>query len=111
MADDHIFFDAWGGKTIGKDKMKDGWKGYFKMFPDYRMEIMDMYFYENKIAAFGFAGGTYENKKTETNENYWRIPAAWQVEIIGEKIKLWQVCADQKKIIDIIEKNGNMNFS
>jgi hypothetical protein len=27
------------------------------------------------------------------------------------KIKLWQVCADQKKIIDILEKNGNMNFS
>jgi ketosteroid isomerase-like protein len=110
MADDHIFFDAWGGKTIGKEEMKNGWKGYFKMFPDYKIEITDIYFNENKVAAFGFAGGTYENRKTETNENYWRIPAAWQVEIINGKIKLWQVCADQKKVIDILKKNRNMNF-
>jgi hypothetical protein len=111
MADDHIFFDAWGGKNIGKDEMKNGWEGYFKMFPDYNIEITDIYFDENKIAAFGFAGGTHENKKTETNETYWKIPAAWQAEIINGKIKLWQVCADQKKATDISEKNGNMNFS
>ena len=24
MADDFIFFDSWGGKTIGKDTMKHG---------------------------------------------------------------------------------------
>ena len=110
MDNDFIFLDAWGGKSIGKDQMKNGWEGYFKMFPDYKIEIMDIYFDGNKMAVFGFAGGTFENKKTETNENYWRVPAAWQVEIINGKIKLWQVCADQKKAIDILEKNGNMNF-
>ena len=111
MDDGFIFFDAWGGKSIGKDQMKNGWEGYFKMFPDYKIEILDIYFDGNKIAAFGFAGGTFENKKTETNENYWRVPAAWQVEIINAKIKLWQICVDQKKVIDILEKNENMNFS
>jgi ketosteroid isomerase-like protein len=107
MADDHVFFDAWGGKTIGKDTMKNGWEGYFKMFPDYKIEIMDIYFNENRIAVFGFASGTFENRKTETNENYWKVPAAWQVEIQNEKIKLWQVCADQKKATDILDKNVN----
>jgi ketosteroid isomerase-like protein len=111
MDDEHIFFDAWGGKTIGKDEMKNGWEGYFKMFPDYKIEITDIYFDKNKVAAFGFAGGTYEGKKTEADGNYWRVPAAWQVEIINGKIKLWQVCADQKKVIDILEENKNMNFS
>jgi ketosteroid isomerase-like protein len=108
MDDDHIFFDAWGGKTMGKDKMKAGWDGYFKMFPDYKIEIIDIYLAGNRGAAFGFAGGTY---KAEVNENYWRIPAAWQVEIKNGKIKLWQVCADQKKVVDILEENGSMNFS
>jgi ketosteroid isomerase-like protein len=107
MADDFIFFDAWGGKNTGKDKMKLGWEDYFKMFPDYKIEITDIYFDGNKIAIFGFASGTFENKKTETNEYYWKIPAAWQIEIINEKIKLWQVCADQKIIFDIIEKHKN----
>jgi hypothetical protein len=111
MDDDFIFLDAWGGKSIGKDQMKKGWEGYFKMFPDYKIEIVDIYFDKNRIAVFGFAGGTFENKRTETNENYWRMPAAWQVEVINGKIKLWQVCADQKKVIDILEKNGNMSFS
>ena len=69
MDNDHIFFDAWGEKTIGKDKMKNGWEDYFKMFPDYKIEITDIYYKRNKIAAFGFASGTFENRKTETNEN------------------------------------------
>jgi ketosteroid isomerase-like protein len=111
MADDFIFIDAWGGGTIGKDNMKNGWEGYFKMFPDYKIEINEVYIDGNRVAVFGFASGTFENKKTETNENYYKMPAAWQAEIINGKIKLWQVCMDQKKVIDILEKNGNMNFS
>jgi len=105
MADDYIFSDAWGGKAEGNDKMKNGWEDYFKMFPDYRIEITDIYFDGNKIAVFGFASGTLENKKTELNENYWKVPAAWQAEIINGKIKSWQVYADQKKVFDILDKN------
>jgi peroxiredoxin len=112
MTDDHVFLDAWGGKTTGgKEEMKNGWTGYFKLFPDYKIEITDVYFDGNKIAVFGFAGGTFENRRTETNENCWKLPAAWQATVENGKVKLWQVCADQKKVIDILEKNGNMNFS
>jgi ketosteroid isomerase-like protein len=112
MTDDHIFIDAWGRKTNGgKEEMKNGWTDYFNLFPDYKIEITDTYSDENRIAVFGFASGTFENRKTETNENYWKLPAAWQAIIEIGKIKLWQVCADQKKVIEILEKNGNMNFS
>jgi ketosteroid isomerase-like protein len=104
MHDGHVFLDAWGRKTHGKNKVKNGWEGYFKLFPDYKIRIADTYFNGNKIAAFGFASGTFENKKTETNEKYWKIPAAWQVEIVNDKIKLWQVCADSKIPFDIINK-------
>jgi ketosteroid isomerase-like protein len=108
MHDGHVFFDEWGRKTHGKNKVKNGWEGYFKLFPDYKIRITDTYRGGYKIAAFGFASGTFENKKTETNENYWKIPAAWQVEIVNDKIKLWQVCADSKIPFDIIYKEtGN----
>ena len=88
MDDDHVFFDAWGEKITGKDKMKNGWEGYFKLFPDYKIEITDVYSCGNKMAAFGFASGTFENRKTETNENYYKVPAAWQAEIMSGKMSL-----------------------
>jgi ketosteroid isomerase-like protein len=110
MTDGHTFFDARGGITHGKNKVKSIWENYFKLFPDYKIQITDIYsdfMHIEKVAAFGFAHGTYENKKTESKENYWKIPAAWQIEIEwkNERIKLWQVCADQKIVFDIIEKN------
>ena len=38
--------------------MKNGWEGYFNMFPDYKIEITDIYFGENKIFD-----NFYENEK------------------------------------------------
>ena len=35
-------------------------EGYFKLFPDYKIEIIDVYYNGNKMAAFGFASGTFE---------------------------------------------------
>jgi hypothetical protein len=46
------------------------------------------------------------------NCKYDAEPIEWEFKnIINGKIKLWQVCADQKKVIDILEKNRNENFS
>jgi peroxiredoxin len=105
MTNDHVFFDAWGRKTTGsKEEMKTGWVGYFKLFPDYKIEITDVYSDGNKVAAFGFASGTFENRQTVTNENYWKLPAAWQAVIENGKIRLWQVCSDSKIPMDIIAK-------
>jgi ketosteroid isomerase-like protein len=105
MTGDHVFVDAWGRKTTGgKEEMKTGWTGYFKLFPDYKIEITDVYSDGNKVAEFGFASGTFENRRTETNENYWRLPAAWQAGTENGKIRLWQVCADSKIPMDIIAK-------
>jgi len=104
MTDDHHFIDAHGNEVIGKDKMKAGWAGYFQWFPDYKIEITDFFINDGKIAAFGFAGGTFKGLKTENNENYWRLPAAWKIIVENGKIKLWQVYADTKIPFDIIGK-------
>jgi hypothetical protein len=57
------------------------------------------------IAAFGFAEGTYKNKKVENQQNHWCLPASWKAIVDGNKIKLWQVYADTKIPFEIIEKN------
>ncbi|MDB5018667.1 MAG: SnoaL-like domain protein [Mucilaginibacter sp.] len=105
MADDHLFVDAHGNTVAGKDKMKAGWAGYFQWFPDYKIEIVELFENGDIVVAFGFAEGTFKGLKTANNENYWRLPSAWKAVIEDGKIKLWQVYADTKIPFDIINKN------
>ncbi len=42
MSEDHIFIDATGNKSVGKKGMKEGWEGYYELFPDYQIEISDI---------------------------------------------------------------------
>jgi len=105
LNDDHKFVDAHGNEVLGKELMKKGWKGYFQWFPDYKIEIIDVFVLNNTLAVFGFASGTFKNKKTKSNENFWRLPASWKVVISDKKISHWQVYADTKIPFDIMEKN------
>jgi len=104
MAEDHIFIDSQGNETRGKEKMRTGWIGYFQLFPDYTIEITEIFLNGDTIAAFGFAGGTWEGL-SDRKENYWRLPASWKAGIKNGKIELWQVYADSKIPYDIIVKN------
>ncbi len=85
--------------------MKAGWAGYFQWFPDYKIEITDIFENDTAIGAFGFAGGTFKGLNTENNENYWRLPASFKAIVEDGKIKVWQVYADTKIPFDIISKN------
>jgi uncharacterized protein (TIGR02246 family) len=105
MTEDHIFIDAHNNQVKGKETMKSGWAMYFQWFPDYKIEIEEIYTNGDSIAAFGFASGTFKNIKAPDNKNYWRLPAAWKAVVEKGKIKLWQVYADTKIPFDIIESN------
>ena len=102
MSDDHTFIDAHGNQVSGKDKMIPGWRGYFAWFPDYFIEVTDVFEDGDKLALFGFAGGSFQGKETES----WRLPAAWKAEAIGGRVTLWQVFADTKIPFGIIARNS-----
>lgn len=105
MTDDHRFIDSHGNETIGKEKMRAAWIGYFQLFPDYKIEVTDIFSNGDTLAAFGYAGGTFKGKKTDTNENSWRLPASWRAIVSDNKMKVWQVYCDAKIPFDIITKN------
>ncbi len=105
MTNDHQFIDAQGNTVTGRDKMKAGWTAHFQWFPDYKIEVTDIFIQGDTIAAFGFAEGTYKGIKTEQNKNYWKLPAAWKAVIENGKVKLWQVYADTKIPFDIISQS------
>ena len=101
MSDDHTFIDAHGRQVTGREKMIAGWRGYFEWFPDYYIEVSDVFEDGDKLALFGFAGGSYQNKQTES----WRLPAAWKTIVADGRVTLWQVFADTKIPFEIIERN------
>jgi ketosteroid isomerase-like protein len=102
MSDDHTFIDAHGNQVSGKDRMVPGWRGYFAWFPDYYIEVTEIFEDGDRIALFGFAGGSFQGKETES----WRLPAAWKAEVKEGRVTLWQVFADTKIPFEIIERNS-----
>lgn len=105
MSVDHTFIDGYGERYVGRKDMKEGWANYYKLFPDYYIEITDYTENETIIGLFGYAGGTYKNIKDKSNSNYWRTPASWKAIVEDRKIKLWQVFCDYSRLQAIIDKN------
>ena len=94
MTTDHTFIDSGGKRVTGRDIMISGWNEYFRMFPDYKINVRKMLGDEDLVAVFGSASGTYNGKRGLIPENRIEMPAAWMAVVTGGKIKLWQVYAD-----------------
>jgi limonene-1,2-epoxide hydrolase len=105
MTEDHTFIDSGGRTDSGRDRMTKGWKEYFRMFPDYKIDLDNFFQEEHLVAAFGSARGTYNGKRGLVKENVIQMPAAWKAEVYNGKIKLWQVYADWTEGMKIIEED------
>jgi len=92
MTDDHTFVDPYGSEITGREPMLAGWRGYFEWFPNYQIEVDDIFENNNEFGMFGFAGGSF---KGDADRN-WRPPAAWKAIVRDGQIALWQVFADTK---------------
>lgn len=102
ISDDHTFIDAHGNELHGKDKMIAGWRGYFEWFPDYYIEVTEVFEDDDRLALFGFAGGSFKGKSSES----WRLPAAWKAMVNDGRVVLWQVFVDTKIPFETIARNS-----
>lgn len=106
MTTDTLFIDSQGNEMMGKELLKEAWKGYFGLFPDYQIEITDTLQKDNLILMTGSASGTCQpTPQSADNSNHWRIPAAWKAVVLEDKIKLWQVFADNSVVLEILNRN------
>lgn len=105
MADNHTFVDSLGKVVSGRTGMTEGWKEYFRMFPDYSIEIESMLHSGSLVAVFGFARGTYDGKRGLVPENRVEMPAAWKAIVEDGRVKLWQVYADWTEGCRIIDED------
>jgi ketosteroid isomerase-like protein len=109
MTEDHTFVDSGGKAESGCDNMTKGWEEYFRMFPDYRMEVQSILQDGDLVAAFGSASGTYNGKRGLVPENKIGMPAAWKAIVENGKIKLWQVYADWTEGCKIIDEDNKQS--
>ena len=105
MTIDHTFIDSQDNQTIGKNKMRQAWIEYFSLFPDYKIEVNEIFEKGSLMCILGYASGTYKNLINDDKSNFWRIPAALKAIVKDDQIKLWQVFADNIQVMEIINKN------
>lgn len=101
LSEDHLFIDAGGQQVSGAEKVLAGWKGYFDWFPDYTIEVEQLFINGDTAALFGYASGTFAKADTA---GHWRIPASWKAVVHEGKIKSWQMFADTRLTSEILNR-------
>ncbi|MGC9971077.1 MAG: nuclear transport factor 2 family protein [Bryobacteraceae bacterium] len=105
MTEDHVFMDGMGTRYEGRETMRAGWEGYFRLVPDYQVVVEEAYVDGAVVVLLGMAGGTYAVEGRVLPENRWQTPAAWRARIRGGLVAGWRVYTDNEPLRRIMEKN------
>jgi ketosteroid isomerase-like protein len=101
----HRFIDSLGNVLTGHERLRQAWSGYFRLFPDYRMEIDSIAAVGGLAYLSGFASGTLAPRTPDARPGTWRIPAAWRAEVRGDSIDVWQVYADTRPVDELLARD------
>lgn len=104
LTPDHRFIDSLGSVVVGRETMREGWRQYFLMVPDYHIEITRSFTDGAEVALLGFAGGTYSRDGKTNSADAWLTPAAWHAVVRDGLIAEWQVYADNEPIRERMRK-------
>lgn len=104
MRDDHVCVDSLGTRVEGKQRMKAGWEGYFRMVPDYTIEIAETFVDGAVVVMLGSAQGTYSADGVVRPENRWSTPTSWRALIRGSQVAEWRIYADNEPIRQIVKR-------
>lgn len=80
VTSDHRFIDSLGSVVEGRDAVREGWKFYFSMVPDYKLEIRRYFIAEHGKAEtmlVGVASGSYCSNGIKLPNSLWSTPAAY----------------------------------
>ena len=105
MTEDHVFIDALGTRMEGKERVAKAFAAYFRMVPDYAIEIHEVFSNGSVVAMLGSARGTYSPDGVLAPENGWSTPAAWRVVVRDALVAEWRVYADNEPIRQVMARN------
>lgn len=102
MPGNHRFVDSGGGRVRGRDEAMRAWAGFFRMFPDYRMEVHRILHDDGSVAVFGSARGTWAAAGVSGKANRWEVPAAWEANVRDGRVAVWRVFSDTEPLRRIL---------
>jgi uncharacterized protein (TIGR02246 family) len=82
MTDDHTFIDSDGAITKGKDVMKEGWRKFFKGYPDYRNVFTSVTVQNDVVVIVGYS--TCSHKLLDG-------PNIWTAKVRDGRVSEWRV--------------------
>jgi ketosteroid isomerase-like protein len=106
MTPDHTFIEGLGTTFRGAGQMRKGWTGYFSWFPDYAVEVTEVFSHGDGVAMFGKARGTFAVEGKLSRENFWEIPAAWLAIVKDGRVAEWRVYCDNDPARRIMAANS-----
>lgn len=121
MTPDHQFTDSLGNTVRGSNSMREGWRLYFQMVPDYQLRVDETFVDGDCVVMLGIAGGTYSHafESLQTTGmptmmpdgsskavNQWQTPAAVRARIADGRVAEWRVYADNEPIRRLMRGNN-----
>jgi len=82
MADEYTFIDNSGNVTKGRDAMKEGWREFFKKYPDYRNLLTSVSVQNNVVVMVGRSSCSYRPLDG---------PNVWTAKVRDGLISEWKV--------------------
>jgi ketosteroid isomerase-like protein len=82
MTDDHTFIDNSGEVTKGKDVMKEGWREFFKKYPDYRNTFTSVAVQNNVVVMVGYSSCSHKLLDG---------PNIWTAKVRDGRISEWRI--------------------
>lgn len=107
ITDDHRFVDSMGTEYRGRDAMCSGWKRYFAMVPDYRIEVQESCEHGPVVHMVGRAHGTFAHEGRLDAADRWSVPAAWRAVVTGNQVASWHVFADNEPMRRAMRRHGH----
>jgi uncharacterized protein (TIGR02246 family) len=106
MTEEHRFIDSLGALVSGRETMRAGWRSYFRMVPDYTIDVDEMLSDGPVVVMLGLAQGSYAPDGQTKPENRWTTPAVFRAFIEEGKVAEWRVYADNEPIRRLMAKTG-----
>jgi len=95
---DHQFVDSLGIAVSGRTALEQAWAGYFRLVPDYTVEIAQALVEGEVVVLFGTAHGTYAPDGQLRPDRRWAAPAAWRAVVRDSQVAEWRVYADNEPL-------------
>jgi ketosteroid isomerase-like protein len=96
MSPEHRFIDSEGAVHEGRERMASGWREYFRMVPDYAIDVDRTFIQGSEAIVLGTARGTYSRDGALKAADMWSTPAAWFARVENELVSEWRVYADNE---------------